>query len=158
MDPTTASREATPQPEAVPGCHGCACASECPGGRGLSPDSRRGRAPNRSCGAATPRVRSMTFGRRTRRASTDSDGDEERDTAQLELDGAATEGVAEKALPSDGAESEGQEPGPEDDDATPTDDGGTDDDAADVQQLTAIVQRLIAQCQAMHQCAQQGRL
>jgi len=81
------------------------------------------------------------------RASSDLDCGEERDTAQLDctLDGATTEGGAEKALLSDGAESEGQEPGSEDDDAAPTDDGVTDDDAADVQQLTAIAQRLTAQ-------------
>eukprot|EP00955_Chlamydomonas_euryale_P020797 220294-Chlamydomonas_euryale.AAC.4 len=52
----------------------------------------------------------------------------------------------------------GQEPGSEDDDATPTDDGGTDDDAADVQQLTAIAQRLVAQRQARDPRAQLGRL
>eukprot|EP00955_Chlamydomonas_euryale_P078217 363108-Chlamydomonas_euryale.AAC.5 len=69
-----------------------------------------------------------------------------------------TEGRVEKALPSDRAASEGQEPGSEDDDAAPTDDGGTDDDAANVQQLTAIAQRLIAQRQARDQRAQRGRL
>eukprot|EP00955_Chlamydomonas_euryale_P056263 356365-Chlamydomonas_euryale.AAC.4 len=88
----------------------------------------------------------------------DSDCNEERDTAQLELDGATTDGGAEKALPLDGAESEGQEPGSEDDDAAPADDGGTDDDAPNVQQLTAIAQRLIAQRQARDQRAQRGRL
>eukprot|EP00955_Chlamydomonas_euryale_P118984 366569-Chlamydomonas_euryale.AAC.21 len=58
----------------------------------------------------------------------------------------------------DSAESEGQERGSEDDNAAPTDDGGTDDDAADVQQLTAIEQRLIAQRQARDMRAQRGRL
>eukprot|EP00955_Chlamydomonas_euryale_P029646 312291-Chlamydomonas_euryale.AAC.1 len=108
-------------------------------------------SPNRRRGEATPRVRRVRRGVRTRRASPDSDGDEECGTAQLELDGATTEGGAEKALPSDGAESEGQEPISEDDDAAATDDGGTDDDAADVQQLTAVAQRLIAQRQARDQ-------
>eukprot|EP00955_Chlamydomonas_euryale_P051027 354734-Chlamydomonas_euryale.AAC.9 len=42
--------------------------------------------------------------------------------------------------------------------AAPSDDGGSDDDAADLQQLTAIAQRLIAQLQARDQHAQRGRL
>eukprot|EP00955_Chlamydomonas_euryale_P040745 351801-Chlamydomonas_euryale.AAC.8 len=132
MDPTTAPRTATSQPEAA----------SCPGGRGCSLVSRRGRAPNRHRGAATPRVRHSGD---ARRASPGSDGYGELGTAHLELDGATTEGSAEKALPSDSTESEGQEPGSEDDDAAPTDDGGTDDDAADVQQLKG-------KCAALH-CA-----
>eukprot|EP00955_Chlamydomonas_euryale_P035585 350168-Chlamydomonas_euryale.AAC.8 len=53
---------------------------------------------------------------------------------------------------------EGQERGSEDDDAVPADDGGADDDAADVLQLTAITQRVIAQRQARGQRAQRGRI
>eukprot|EP00955_Chlamydomonas_euryale_P059508 357398-Chlamydomonas_euryale.AAC.2 len=162
IDPATAPDAITPQPEAgpdvqityVPERRNEPAAPEAAASASLrvavEPHIAVAAQPqNTFCGRAC---------RRTRRASLDSDGDEERDTAQLELDGATTEGDAEKALPSDGAESEGQEPISEDDDAAPTVDGGTHDDAADVQQLTAIAQRLIAQCQARGQRAQRGRL
>eukprot|EP00955_Chlamydomonas_euryale_P082136 363674-Chlamydomonas_euryale.AAC.2 len=76
-------------------------------------------------------------GGRTLRASSDSDGNEEHDTA--ELDSAIAEGGLEKVLASDGAVSEGHEPGSgsADDDDAPADDGSDDDDGADVGQLTA---------------------
>eukprot|EP00955_Chlamydomonas_euryale_P041009 351877-Chlamydomonas_euryale.AAC.4 len=152
MDPITAPRAATPQPEA--GLDGV----------GMSQLLWRPRLQPRFASRSSLRWLSRRGHRTrmgdssTRRASPDSDGDEERDTAQLELDGATTDGGAEKALLTDGAESDGQEPGSEDHDAARTDDGGTDDDAADVQQLTAVVQIIIAQRQARDQHVQRGRL
>eukprot|EP00955_Chlamydomonas_euryale_P081769 363625-Chlamydomonas_euryale.AAC.18 len=90
-------------------------------------------------------------GWRTVHAPSDSDSDEERDAA--ELDSAIAEGGLEEVLPSDGAESEGHHPGSgsADDDDAPADDRG-DDDGADVEQLTAVAQRL-----ARDQRAQLGR-
>eukprot|EP00955_Chlamydomonas_euryale_P008990 96162-Chlamydomonas_euryale.AAC.3 len=122
-------------------CHGCGSAAAdktVVHGRGRR--SRRG-----GCGG------------RMVRASSDSDGDEERDAA--ELDSAIAEGGLEEVLPSDGAESEGHDPGSgsadDDDDAdaddAPADDRGDDDDGADVGQLTAIAQRLARDQRA--QCA-----
>eukprot|EP00955_Chlamydomonas_euryale_P081837 363631-Chlamydomonas_euryale.AAC.16 len=92
-------------------------------------------------------------GGRTVRASSDSDGDEERDAADLES--AIAEGGLEKVLPSDGAESERHEPGSgsADADDAPEEDGVDDDDGANVGQLTAIAQRL-----ARDQRVQRGKV
>eukprot|EP00955_Chlamydomonas_euryale_P099993 365253-Chlamydomonas_euryale.AAC.21 len=78
-------------------------------------------------------------GGRAVRASSDSDGDEERGAA--ELDSAIAEGGLEKLLPSDGAEPEGHEPGSADDNDAPAGYGGDDDDGADVGQRLARDQR-----------------